>query len=49
VRNVDGTSNSGDAITYKVEVDMFYKKYVERVHMDVCELGKIKVILGMPL
>ena len=48
VRNVDGTGNSGGAITHKVEVNMFYKEHVERVWMDVCELGKMNVILGMP-
>ena len=48
VRNVDGTSNSGGAITHEVEVNMFYKGDVERVRMDICELGKTDVILGMP-
>jgi len=48
VRNVNGTSNSGGAITYEVEVNMFYKKHVERVWMDVCELEKTNVILGIP-
>jgi len=48
VRNVDGTGNSGGAITHEVEVNMFYKEHVERVRMDVCELGKTDVILGMP-
>ena len=48
VRNVDGTGNSGGAITYEVEVNMFYKGHIERVRMDVCELGKMDVILGMP-
>ena len=48
VKNVDGTGNSGGAITYEVEVNMFYKRHVERVQMDVCELGKMNVILGMP-
>jgi len=47
VRNVDGTSNSGGAITHEVEVNMFYKGHVERVRMDVCELGKTDIILGM--
>jgi len=27
---------------------MFYKGYVEKVWMDVCELGKTNVILGIP-
>jgi len=31
-----------------VEVNMFYKGHVGRVRMDVCELGKMDVILGMP-
>ena len=48
VRNVDGTGNSGGVITNEVEVNMFYKGHVERVRIDVCELGKIDVILGMP-
>ena len=48
VRNVDGTNNSGSAITHEVEVNMFYKGHVERVRMDICKLGNIDVILGMP-
>jgi len=48
VRNVDGTGNSGGAIMHEVEVNMFYKGHVERVRMDVYELGKTDVILGMP-
>ena len=47
VRNVDGTGNSGGAITHEVEVNMFYKGHIERVQMDVCELGKTDVILGI--
>jgi len=48
VRNVDGTGNSGGAIMHEVEVNMFYKGHIERVRIDVCELGKTDVILGMP-
>jgi len=48
VRNVDGTSNSRGTITHEVEVNMFYKGHVERVQMDVYELGKTDIILGMP-
>ena len=47
VRNVDDTGNSADAITHEVEVNMFYKRHVERVWMDICELGKTDVILDM--
>jgi len=47
VRNVNGTGNSRDAITHEVEVNMFYRGHVERVQMDVWELGKTNVILGM--
>ena len=31
VRNVDGTDNSGDAITHEVKVNIFYKGHIERV------------------
>ena len=48
VRNVDGTNNSGGAITHQVEVNVYYKSHVERMRIDVCDLGKTDMILGMP-
>ena len=48
VRNVDGTGNSGGSITHKVEVNLYFKGHMERVRMDVCDLGKTEVILGIP-
>ena len=48
VRNVDGTNNSGEAITHQVEVNVYYKGHVERMRMDVCNLGKTEIILEMP-
>jgi len=48
VKNVDGTVNSGGAITHQVEYNVFYKGHVEKMRMDVCDLGKTEVILGMP-
>ena len=48
VRNVDSTNNSGGAITHQVECNVFYKGHMERMRMDVCDLGKTEVILGMP-
>jgi len=48
VKNVDRTVNSGGAITHQVECNVFYKGYMERMRMNVCDLGKTKVILGMP-
>ena len=47
VRNVDGTNNSGGAITHQVECNIFFKGHVERMQMDICDLGKTEVILGM--
>jgi len=47
VKNVDGMVNSGEAITHQVECNVFYKGHVERMRMDVCDLGKTEVILGM--
>jgi len=48
VRNVDGTNNSRRAITHQVECNVFYKGHMKRIRMDVCDLGKTEVILGMP-
>ena len=47
VRNIDRTNNSAEAITYQVEVNVYYKSYVKRMRMDVCNLGKTDIILGM--
>jgi len=47
VRNVDGTNNSERAIMYQVECNVYYKGHVERMRMDVCDLGKTEVILGI--
>ena len=40
VRNVDGMDNSGGAITHQVEANVYYKGHVERMRIDVCDLGK---------
>jgi len=48
VRNVDRTNNNGGAITHQVEVNMYYKSHVERMRIDICNLGKTDMILGMP-
>ena len=48
VRNVDRIANIREAITYQIKCNMFFKEDVERVQMDVCNLGKTKVILDMP-
>ena len=48
VRNVDGTNNSGGAIMHQVECNVFYKGHMERMRIDVCDLGKTEVILGIP-
>jgi len=48
VRNVDGSNNQGGLITHEVEVNLYYRGHIERVRMDVYELEKTNVILGMP-
>ena len=45
VRNVDGMNNSIGAIIHQVEVNMYYKNYIERIRMDICDLEKTEVIL----
>ena len=48
VRNVDGMNNSGGVITHQIEVNVYYKDHIERIRMDVCNLGKTEIILGIP-
>jgi len=48
VRNVDGANNSGGAITHQVKANMYYKGHVERMRIDICNLGKTKMILEIP-
>ena len=48
VRNVDGTNNSAEAITHQVKVNVYYKGHVKRIKMEVYDLGRTEVILGMP-
>jgi len=48
VRNVDGTTNAEGAIMHQVECNMFFKGHVERARIDICNLGKIELILEMP-
>jgi len=48
VRNVNRTNNSTGAITHQVKVNMYYKSHVERIRIDMCDLGKTDIILGMP-
>ena len=47
VRNVDGTNNSTGTIIHQVEVNVYYKGHIKRIRMNVCDLGKIDVILGI--
>ena len=48
VRNVDRTANVGGAITHQVKCNMFFKGHMERARMDMYNLGKTELILGMP-
>ena len=48
VRNVDGINNSRGAITHQVEANVYYKGHVERMKIDVYDLEKTEIILGMP-
>jgi len=48
VRNVDGMINVEGAITHQVKCNMFFQGHMERARIDMCNLGKIELILGMP-
>jgi len=40
-------NNSRGTITYQVEVNIYYKNYMERMRINVYDL-KTEIILGMP-
>jgi len=48
ITDIDGTNNSRGAIMHQVECNVFYKGHIERMRMNICNLGKTEVILGMP-
>jgi len=48
VKNANRTYNSRGTITYKVEVNVYYKSYVERIRMNICNLERTEIILEMP-
>ena len=48
IRNVDGTGNSRGLVTHEIKVNMYYQGHIERMKLDVCDLGRTEVILGMP-
>ena len=47
MRNVNKTNNSRGAITHQMEVNVYYKNHVKRIRMDVYDLGRMNMILGM--
>ena len=47
VRNIDRTMNIERTITHQVEYNIFFKRYIERVRINVCNLEKLEVILGI--
>ena len=47
VRNVDGMNNSGETIIYQVEVNMYYKSHMKRMRIDVYNLERTDIILGI--
>jgi len=48
IRNVDGTDNSEGMVMHEIEYNLYYKRHVERVKMDVYDLGRMEVILEIP-
>ena len=48
VKKVDGTNNNGERIEYKIECNIYFEGHIERIRVDICKLGRTKVILGMP-
>jgi len=39
IRNVNRTGNSRGLVTHEIEVNVYYQGHVERMKLDVCDLG----------
>jgi len=48
IRNVDSMNNGKGTIMHQVKCNVFYKGHMERMRIDICDLGKTEVILGIP-
>jgi len=48
IRNVDGTRNSRGLVAHEIEVNVDYQGHIERMKLDMCDLGRTEVILGIP-
>ena len=46
VYNVDGTQNSRGSITHEVILMMSHKGHWEKVTFEICELGRVNIIIG---
>ena len=47
VKNIDSINNSGGAIMHQIKVNVYYKNYIERMKIDIYDLKRTDVILGM--
>ena len=45
---MDRTDNSREMVMYEIEYNLYYKGHMKQVKIDVCNLGRIEVILGIP-
>jgi len=48
IKNMDGIENSRGLVTHENKVNVYYQGHIERIKLDVCDLGRTEVILGMP-
>jgi len=45
---MDRTDNSREMVMHEIEYNLYYKGHMKQVKIDVCNLGRIEVILGIP-
>src|ERR1700680_2080571 len=48
VYNVDGTQNQGGSITHEATLMLLHNGHREKAVFEVCDLGKMAVIIGHP-
>ena len=47
VRNINGINDNRRAIIYQIKVNVYYKNYIKRIRIDICDLERTDIILDM--
>lgn len=47
VKDMNRTLNVKEVITHKIEVNIYFQRHIERIKINICDIRKANLILGM--